>query len=90
MPQMELFHVHESDCSWEIAFEGDERAEEVAVRITGEAHPLPLLDAGMSLLGLTNIRGNLVVEVEQRMATKSPWLAASPDGADPALWVSRE
>lgn len=87
VPQTDIFHVHSPACTWQIELEGDEQADEVCVRISTEVRPLPLMDAGMGLMGMTNERGNLVVEVERRMSAKSQWVTASPDGADPKEWV---
>lgn len=90
VPQTEIFHVHENGCSWTIVFEGNESTGEVATQIKGEVRPLPLLDVGMSLLGMTNEQGNLTIEVERHMQTQNAWVAASPDGQDPQGWMRAE
>lgn len=88
VPQAEIFHVHERGCSWQIRLDGDERSQEVGVRISTEVRPLPLIDVAVGLFGMANGAGNLNVEVEKRMQAKDAWVMASPDGADPAGWVS--
>lgn len=88
VPEADLFHIHAPGCTWEITLDGDERSQEVGVRITTEVRPLPLLDISMALLGMTNENGNLEVSVERRMRTKDAWAAESPDGSDPAGWIS--
>lgn len=87
VPQVDVFHVHDGACSWVIDFEGNEASPEVAVRISTEVRPLPLMDAGMSLLGLTNERGTMTVSVEARMRTQDDWVSQSEDGANPSGWV---
>ncbi len=88
VPQADIFHVHSTGCTWDIALDGDERCQEVGVRIATQVKPLPLIDAGVRLFGLAGSHGNLTVEVERRMQTKDAWVAESPDGADPRRWVS--
>lgn len=87
IPQHKCFHVHEGECSWVIEMKGDESSEMVTVRIANELKPLPLFDAGATLLGLTNARGNLVIEESVSMPTQPSWVAASPEGTDPNSWV---
>lgn len=88
VPQADIFHVHTAGCTWEIALDGDERCQEVGVRISTEVQPLPLIDAVVGLFGMANGSGNLKVEVEKRMDVKDAWVMTSPDGSDPAGWVS--
>lgn len=88
VPQAEIFHVHASGCTWKIELDGDERSQEVGVRISTEVRPLPLIGAGARLLGMVEASGNLKVGVERRMQVKDAWLMESPDGADPAGWTA--
>lgn len=87
VPQVDVFHVHARGCTWKIELDGDERSQEVGVRIATEVQPLPLVSVAMGLLGMVDEAGNLKVEVERRMQAKDAWVAESPDGADPAGWV---
>jgi len=87
VPQHDCFHVHGGDCSWDIELSGDEAAQEVTVRIGNELRPLPLLDAGARLLGLTNGRGNLEIEESVTMPTQPAWAAGSEAGLSPADWI---
>ena len=63
VPQHDCFHVHDGECSWDIRLSGNESSGVVSVSISNELKPLPLFDAGSTLLGLTNGNGNLVVRV---------------------------
>lgn len=86
VPQIDQFHVHSSGCSWRIELTGDERADDVAVKIATEVKPLPLLDVAMALMGLTNSSGNLVVEVEATGRTQPEWVGGAVEGRDPRAW----
>ncbi len=87
VPQHDCFHVHGGGCSWEIELSGDETAQTVTVRIGNELRPLPLLDAGARLLGLTNGRGNLEIEESVTMPTQPSWVASSKLGLAPSSWI---
>lgn len=86
VPQADIFHVHTTGCTWDVVMDGDERCQEVGVRISTELRPLPLIDAFCNLFNMANDAGNLTIEVERRMRTKSQWVMESPDGSDPAGW----
>ena len=66
--------------------EGDESSDRVKVAIENQVKPLPLLDAGCTLLGLVNGEGNLVIRVERTMAVQPDWVAHAPAGQSPANW----
>lgn len=87
VPQHDCFHVHGGGCSWDIELSGDETAQAVTVRIGNELRPLPLLDVGAKLLGLTNGRGNLEIEESVTMPTQPGWVASSELGLAPASWI---
>lgn len=87
VPPHDCFHVHGSGCSWGIDLQGGESSGVVSVRISNEFKPLPLFGAGSHLLGLTNERGNLVIEETVSMPTQPDWAAASPLGLAPSAWV---
>lgn len=87
VPQHDCFHVHRGSCSWKVELVGDESSGEVGVRIANELRPLPLIDAGSKLLGLTNGDGNFVIEESVTMPTQPAWVATSPAGSDPSGWV---
>ncbi len=87
VPQHDCFHVHGGGCSWEIELSGDEMVQTVTVRIGNELRPLPLLDAGARLLGLTNGRGNLEIEESVTMPTQPSWVASSELGLAPSSWI---
>ena len=87
VPQQDCFHVHDGECGWDIRFSGNESSGVVSVSIANELKPLPLFDTGATLLGLTNGRGNLVIEESVSMPSQPDWVASSPAGADPASWI---
>ncbi len=86
VPQIDQFHVHSGGCTWQIEFTGNEASSEVGIKISTEVKPLPLLDFGMTLAGLVNARGNLVIEVEASAPTQPDWVAGASEGRDPSAW----
>lgn len=86
IPPLDIFHVHDSGCSWVITMEGDENSSEVRVSIVNQVKPLPLLGWGAELFGMTNEEHNFVQEVQVIMPTQPPWVAGS-GGNDPEGWV---
>lgn len=89
IPQQENFHRHAGGCTWRILLEGDERSARTHVRITGSVRLLPLLDAGGTLLGLGDGKGNLELSVEAWMSTQDAWVSSNELGLDPAAWVGK-
>lgn len=87
IPPVSCFHVHESACSWDIRLEGDESSDVVRVSITNEVRPLPLLDAGGTLLGILNGNGNLEVNVVAEQSTQPAWVRSSEAQGDPSGWI---
>ena len=89
VPQQECFHVHEgaNGCSWRIQLIGDESSETVEVRIENELRPLPLLDAGAALLGMTDAAGNLHLETTVSLPAQPAWVDGAEAGRDPAGWI---
>lgn len=87
VPQHDCFHVHQGECSWDIDLSGGESSGQVTVRIGNELKPLPLLDAGARLLGLTNGNGNLEIEETVTTQTQPDWVASSKLGLDPSSWI---
>lgn len=89
IPQQENFHRHRDGCSWRVELNGDERASEVSVRITGSVELLPLLDVGGTLLGLGDGLGNIELSVLASAPTQDTWVGASELGLNPASWVGK-
>ena len=87
IPPLDCFHVHGGGCSWDITFSGDEASEMVEVVIKNEARPLPLLDAGATLLGMTNASGNIEISATVSMPTQPGWVSGSEVVRDPSAWV---
>lgn len=90
VPQTDIFHIHDQGCTWVITFDGNEDSQEVGVRISTEAMPLPLIGTAVRVLGLGGPHGNLQIEVEARMRTKDAWIESSPDGPRPSGWIPKE
>lgn len=86
IPPIDIFHVHNSGCSWEITLEGDESSSEVSVHIVNRVKPLPLLGWGADFLGMTDANNNLVQETRVTMPTQPAWVAGS-GGNTPEDWV---
>lgn len=87
VPQVDQFHLHSSGCSYEIELAGVEESEVVSVRISTKLKPLPLLDAGMALVGMLDSSGALSVSVESSAQAQPTWVGSSSDGRDPGKWV---
>lgn len=87
VPQVDIFHVHSSGCSWDIRMEGDERSDNTRVTVTNQVRPLPLLDAGAAMLGLVNSSGNLEIKVQCEQKTQPDWALASARGSSPGELV---
>lgn len=88
VPEHDLFHVHGGgSCAWTFEIAGGESSPEASVAIVNELKPLPLLDVGATLLGLTNERGNLEIRVEARAATQPSWVAENEQGLHPEAWI---
>lgn len=85
IPQMDLFHVHSQGCSYKIDLVGDETSSEVGVEISTKLKPVPLIDIGMSLLGVTDTDGCLTVKAKSTMPTQPDWVWES--GGVPEEWV---
>lgn len=85
VPAQDLFHVHGSSCSWDIKLSGNEDFDSVAVTITNEVKPLPLLSLGFSLFNVVNSDGNLEITVTKTSSTQPSWTRLS--GSDASSWV---
>ena len=88
VPPQDLFHCHEGGCTWDIEATGGESSPEASVRIANQVRPLPLIDYGAGLLGLTNDAGNFEVEVSVTVPTQPAWAQGSSLGLDPSAWVA--
>ena len=87
IPELDLFHVHSSGCTWDIGLEGNQESDVVAVRLSTEVKPLPLIDCAMQALGASNENGNIVVEVRASQQTQPDWIANAVEGRNPSGWV---
>lgn len=87
VPQLDQFHVHSSGCTWLIELSGDETANVTSAHLATEVRPLPLMDGVLVLLGMTNDKGNLVVEVESTQQVQPDWVDGAVEGRAPSDWV---
>ena len=72
VPQHELFHIHEGGCTWDVLITGSEHSRVVSVRIQNTIRLLPLLDAGVALLGISR-DGRYTFAVEQTARVMPEW-----------------
>ena len=89
VPEQDLFHRHSDGCTWSIEMEGCETTTEVTVFIANEVRPVPLIDVGAGLLGLTNANGSLEITVEVTLPVQPSWTSGVEGGLWPRGWVNR-
>ncbi len=82
VPQIDIFHFHSGGCSWDIDLSGGENNQTVSVTIKNELKPLPLIDIGMSIAGITNDRGNIEIQSQSSAVIKQDWVSSSTSGVD--------
>lgn len=89
IPPQDNFHMHDGQCSWEINFNGDEYSSTVEVSISHAVRPLPLLDLGAKLLGLTDGSGNFLQTATVSSASQPDWVPSNELGMNPKGWVEQ-
>lgn len=89
IPPQNNFHLHEGECSWDIELKGDEHSDTVEVVISHAVKPLPLLDMGASLLGLTDGAGNVSQVASAASKTQPSWVLGNELGMNPREWVEQ-
>ena len=87
VPPHDCFHVHRGGCSWDLVLAGDEGSQTVSVTVGTDVCPLPLLDAGAALLGMTDAAGNLHLETTVSLPAQPAWVDGAEAGRDPAGWI---
>lgn len=87
VPELDIFHVHSSGCTWNIQFTGNESGQSTSVSISTKLRPLPLLDFGVGLLGMTDSNGYITVSAAADMETQPEWASGSPQGISPQDWI---
>lgn len=83
VPEQDIFHVHSSGCTWEVQCTGGGSADQSRVTVRTQVRPLPLLDGGAVLMGMTNGKGCLSVEVTAAAPTRPVWAQRSLGGSTP-------
>ena len=89
IPPVDIFHVHDGGCSWNIEMSGDETAEEVLVSLSNKITLLPLIGTAGDLSGITDANGFFTIETSVSMPTQPEWLGNSELGYDSQAWLDR-
>ena len=85
IPDAAIFHSG----PWNVELLGGEGQDRASVRVEHALKPLPLIGAGMGLLGLTDADGLYRRDAHKEAQTVEGWVAESRHGSDAAAWVSR-
>lgn len=88
IPPIDIFHAHTGARTWDIVLVGNDNSSKVQVKITNKVRPLPLLDLGASLFGITDSNGYITQTVEVSAPTQPDWVWSNNSGS-PAEWASR-
>lgn len=86
IPGISVFHS--GDWNVEVAGAG-QQGECVSVRISHELEPLPLIGAGMGMVGLAGSDGMFRQEVFRETSQHDIWALRSEFGLDFQVWVQR-
>ena len=73
IPQVDAFHVHGGDCSYEINIEGANESS-ATVAIKNKIKPLPLIDLTLRGLGATNQDGCLELATVSTQTSRPSWV----------------
>lgn len=84
VPQADIFHVHSTGCTWQVALTGDEAAADVSVAVSTEVQLLPLIGSAAALAGMASEDGHVVLSVESSAKTQPDWVDR---GSGPADWI---
>lgn len=83
IPPIDIFHIHDGSCTYEVTVSGDESSSEVTVSIVNHARALPLAGFLADGIGVAE-DGVFSLVVEAREATQPGWVwdsgAGAPDG----------
>lgn len=85
IPDAPIFHSG----GWTIELSGGEGQEYASVRIEHALEPLPLMGAGMGLLGLTGPGGLFTHDAFRQTEVVDAWVVESRLGADAEAWIGR-
>ncbi len=88
IPPVDIFHAHTKVKTWDIELTGADESNEVSVKITNKLKPLPLLDLGAGILGITDDDGYLTQTVEAISTTQPAWVWRSGSGL-PQEWAAK-
>ena len=84
IPPLRYFHVHDSQCTWEIECSGSCEAMNSTVRIATKLQPLPLLVWPCAAFNLLDDEGCLLIEVEERSNNYPSWVTTPPNNT---VWL---
>ena len=89
IPPVDIFHVHDGGCTWDIEMIGDENAGEVKVSLLHKIRLLPLIDIAGDFSGITDADGLFTIKTSVSMPTQPQWLGSSELGYDAEAWLDR-
>lgn len=88
IPQNDLFHVHDGECSWYIQVDGGEQNGTAEVWIETDIKPLPLLASAFQLLGITDGAGCFTLGVNWSSVNQPRWVGQT-GLVSPTEWVEQ-
>lgn len=85
IPEVDVFHVGE----WTVELVGDESSDETSVSLTHRLRALPLISAGMQVLGAAGPEGTFEQTVACTHSVRDQWVMDSEYGSDADAWIER-
>lgn len=73
IPSVDIFHVHEGQCSYEIVCSGNYKSPSVSVTLKNKIKALPLLDISLRAFGGISDDGQFKIEVTSTLQTQNSW-----------------
>lgn len=73
VPSVDIFHVHEGQCSYEIVCSGNCNSPSVSVTLKNKIKVLPLLDISLRAFGGISDDGQFEIEVTSMLPTQNTW-----------------
>lgn len=73
IPQVDTFHVHTGECSYDISIEGANEAM-ATVTIKNKIKPLPLIDAALKAFGSASADGTIELMATSTQISQPEWV----------------
>lgn len=73
IPSVDIFHLHETECSYEISCNGNSHMEFVTVSLKNKIKALPLLDIGLRAFGGVSVDGYFEISTSCSLSTQNDW-----------------